>query len=366
MNSKFINIFTCWCGSEELANLSEYYKQCEKCGTLIRTPRPTDNYYNLYDDYSDFYGRNYWIEHQTQRYNQPNIFNRSRDDISTRCLYWLMTLLTYRLPPAKSLEIGCAHGGLVLLMKELGFNAIGCEISPWIVEYAINTFDIPVYCGRLEDLDIVPSYFDCIILLDVLEHFIDPKGMMDKISRILKPTGIVIIQTPCYRNEGPTWSQMKEDEHLYLFTEDGLKLLLKDVGFADIVTEPQLFPYDMFIIAGKSKLLKLSEEAVVDCLLTYPNGRILLAMFDLYRQRQDLEERLKESDADRAVRLENMKKLENWLKESESDKSSLANRLKESESDKSSLANRLKESEDRLKKIESSLPFNLLKRLKAI
>jgi hypothetical protein len=85
---------------------------------------------HVVDDAHDFYGKNYWFTHQEGDLGLPNIITRARIDLPERCLYWLRTLLKYKLPPAKVLELGSAHGGFVALLQWAGFEAMGSEVSP--------------------------------------------------------------------------------------------------------------------------------------------------------------------------------------------------------------------------------------------
>jgi SAM-dependent methyltransferase len=193
------------------------------------------------------------------------------------------------------------------LMKMAGFDAMGVELSPWIAEYAAKTFDVPVHCGTLADLDIAPHSLDCVILMDVLEHLLDPKATMGAVAEVLKPDGIVVIQTPCYRDDGPNWEMLIDQEHLFLFTEDGLHRLLSEVGLPHVVLRPQLFPHDMFLIACRSPLTEVSQETAEVPTLQTPTGRALLAMLDLQARlttsREDWRQRLSALEADRVARL---------------------------------------------------------------
>jgi len=40
------------------------------------------------------------------------------------------------------------------------------------------------------------GFFDCVLLLDVLEHLVDPYDALSEISRVIKQNGVVIICTP--------------------------------------------------------------------------------------------------------------------------------------------------------------------------
>ncbi|MCG9966642.1 methyltransferase domain-containing protein [Pelotomaculum terephthalicicum JT] len=367
---KFINITKCWCGSEKIISFSEHYLICENCRTLIASPRLSDEFYNSGKNKPNFYGKDYWTSYIEKDYGLPDIYERSRSDLSDRCLYWLKYILKYKLPPARTLELGCAHGGLVHLMKLVGYDSCGTEMSPWICDYASVTFNISMECGCIEDLSIAPKSLDIIILMDVLEHMTDPEGSLNVIARVLKDDGIFVIQTPCFRNIKQTYRYLKETnnvflrmlrekEHLYLFNIKSIEQILREVGFKYIYFEPQYFPYDMFLFASKTKPVKHSEDDITELLLKTPDGRSVLAMIDLFNQKNSLLSKLEESEKDRGERLKLINELGKKLEESEADREArlivinkLSKKLEESEEDREArlkvineLSKKLRESE---------------------
>jgi hypothetical protein len=72
------------------------------------------------DDSRDFYGREYWFSTQEELLGLPNLERRARLDLPERCLYWLRTILKYKRPPARVLEIGAAHGGFIAELRWCG------------------------------------------------------------------------------------------------------------------------------------------------------------------------------------------------------------------------------------------------------
>src|SRR5262245_14072418 len=106
----------CWCGNQTLAEFSSDYRLCQACGTLVSQVGMVDEGCLVQDDESDFYGKNYWLGHMANDLGLPNIRERARLDLPERCLYWLRHLLSFRLPPARVLELGAAHGGFVALL----------------------------------------------------------------------------------------------------------------------------------------------------------------------------------------------------------------------------------------------------------
>src|SRR5215469_5525952 len=106
----------CVCGNSDLDEFSPGYLHCSRCETLV-TRRDFDASISLVtDDTHDLYGHDYWYALQ-QRMGYPTIEARARQDLPERCVHWLRTLLKYKRPQGKLLELGCAHGGFVALAK---------------------------------------------------------------------------------------------------------------------------------------------------------------------------------------------------------------------------------------------------------
>lgn len=201
----------CWCGSVEFATFSPQYGQCKACGTLVSLDSLAPEELIVEDDETDFYGKQYWLNHQDQDLGFPDIYNRARHDLTERNLHWLKTLLKYCLPPANVLELGCAHGSFVGLMKQAGYNASGLEMSHWVVDFGRQTFDVPIHIGPIEQTEIEPGSLDVIALMDVLEHLPDPVSTLNYCSKLLKPNGFFLIQTPQFKSNMDYSNLLEED-----------------------------------------------------------------------------------------------------------------------------------------------------------
>ena len=321
----------CWCGAAALGSFSPDYLLCTACQTLVsRTPhRPGIS--SVQDDAHDYYGKNYWFSHQEVDFAQPGILPRVRTDLPERCVHWLRTLLRYKQPPGRVLELGSAHGGFVALSRWAGFDAAGLELSPWVVAFARETFDVPMYEGPLEQQSIEPASLDAIALMDVLEHLPDPVGTMQRAVALLKPDGLLVIQTPHYvpgstyqallQRQDPFLAQLKTHEHLFLFSGASVEQLLSRAGAPHVRFEKAVFAqYDMWVVAGKGPLSAASDESVFGALSRTPGGRLVGALLDLADQRDEaqrqaaglqrleadvahLKAQLAASEADRAARL---------------------------------------------------------------
>ncbi|NEO16923.1 MULTISPECIES: methyltransferase domain-containing protein [unclassified Moorena] len=307
----------CWCGNTELTEFSPDYLACSKCGTLVSKTGLRSEQLRVQDDNHDFYGKEYWLSYQTEHYGFPDIRQRARQDLPERCLHWLRTLMAYKLPPAKVLELGCAHGGFVAMMGWAGFDAMGLELSPWVVEFAQQTFKMPILLGPIEDQQLGAELFDAIVLYDVLEHLPDPVATMSHGASLLKEDGIFIVQMPNYE-EGKTYSEMvaqKDNflqlmqpiEHIHLLSRRGVSQFFKNLGFEFLQFEQQLFDYDMFFVASRQPLVRYTDEQISYYLLKSPSGRMVQALLDkssefnkLKFQYQNMQVQYKTSETRRA------------------------------------------------------------------
>lgn len=323
-------IRNCWCSDQAPEAFTADYGLCKNCGTLVSRSSLPDEAYRVSDDETDFYGKKYWLEHQGADLGYPNIFERSRSDLAGRNLHWLRTLLQYKGPPARVLELGCSHGSFVALLKMAGYDARGMEMSPWVVDYAKSTFDIPMLLGPIEAGVENREMFDAIVLMDVLEHLPSPKETLTTALNILKPDGLMMIQMPQFPGVS-TFEELQAahasflgmllpDEHIYLYTQGSAQRLLRELGAEHMIFEKPFFSeHDMFFVVSRQPL-NATDGTAATKLLETPRGRFALALLDQRSQIDKLEEQVKIIDADRQERLENLLYLDNYAKSADADR----------------------------------------------
>src|SRR5665213_1440456 len=311
---------TCWCGNPSLVRFNDDYLRCAVCETLVTGREAAQPDPVIKDDDADFYGRNYWFKHQEQDLGFANIETRARTDLPERCQHWLRTILRYKLPPARTLELGCAHGGFVAMLRMAGFDSTGLELSPAIVDFARRTFDVPMLVGPIEQQTIAPASLDLIAMMDVMEHLPDPVGTLACCAKLLKSDGILLAQTPRYP-EGKSYEQMlaendpfleqlKPEEHLYLCSEKSAREIFSRIGLNYVVAEPAMFGgYDMFLFASPSLAKARTDDQLEKALLGSAHGRMTLCWLDMDRERKKARDTATEIDADRGRRLEQIRTL---------------------------------------------------------
>ncbi len=287
----------CWCGASRFVPFGPNYLECKTCGTLVSQEGLSATQLQVLDDEKDFYGKQYWLDHQEQDLAQPGFEARARNDLPERNLHWLRALLKFHLPPALVMELGCAHGSFVALMENAGFDAFGVEMSPWVVAYGKEKFGVDVRLGPVENLAIEPASLDVIAMMDVIEHLPNPVDTMRHCLSLLKPDGMLLIQMPEFKlgmkydelvsSNSPFLDQLKSDEHLFLFSRESITEFFRRLGAKHLSFEPAIFAhYDTFLAVSR-KPLRVNEIASIESsLLASPQGHLVQAMLDLKDQQE--------------------------------------------------------------------------------
>jgi SAM-dependent methyltransferase len=377
----------CWCGAQSFQDFSPNYLECAACRTLLSKSGLRQEEIPVGKDEQAYYGRKYWLSGMAaEDKGFPDIITRARTELVERNLYWLNALLSYRPSGGRLLEVGCSHGGFLALARCAEFDPTGIELSPWICKFAQKTFGVSVLCGPVEELDLPKSKFDIVALLDVLEHFPDPKKSMAACARTLTQDGVFLIQTPCYDPQfthrdlaeagHPFLRMLLPREHVYLFSRNSVSELLGRLGFPHVRFLPAIFSnYDMFLLASRIEIPAPDFKQAEQRLSGSPAGRMVLALLDMDAERTTLGKRLTQAETDSDARLKDVQTLHKLLAESKADRAargeqieSLTEMLRESEADRAdrgkqidTLTTMLQESE--ADRVERSRQVETLNRL---
>lgn len=126
----------------------------------------------------------------------PNFYHKV--GYSRKTHYNYLELFKEDLPKSgKILDVGCADGRLLLILKELGFEAVGLELAQSLVDRARVYSGCNVFYGTAEEMIMFKDReFDCVICTEVLEHVPNPSKALLEIYRVLKSNGTAIISSP--------------------------------------------------------------------------------------------------------------------------------------------------------------------------
>lgn len=142
--------------------------------------------------------------------------------------------ITKFLKTGKVLDIGCSTGVMLSIFKKKGFDVKGVEISKKAAEICRNK-GIDVLIGPFEKIKFSEK-FDLVVLNHTLEHLENPIEVLEKVKKILKPKGYLMIDLPNFDSPlakllRSKWPHLLPDEHLWHFTPKAFEVVLKKMDF---------------------------------------------------------------------------------------------------------------------------------------
>ena len=96
----------------------------------------------------------------------------------------------------KLLDVGCGRGFFLHHARQRGFDVQGMEISRLAARYASEKFNLRIQICNLDQEGTFENEFDVITMWHVLEHFQNPRTVLDSVHSLLKPNGKIFIEVP--------------------------------------------------------------------------------------------------------------------------------------------------------------------------
>ncbi len=77
---------------------------------------------------------------------------------------------------------------------------------------------------------IFDTTYDYIVSCEVFEHFTNPKLEIDRLIRLLKPNGILLIMTLLYKNtiDFKTWYYKNDPTHIFMYRSETIEYIAKE------------------------------------------------------------------------------------------------------------------------------------------
>lgn len=215
---------------------------CRSCGSGVLLPRPTQQDLSAQHANDDYFEHPYF---EARRQLTPDLAYRYGE--RARELERLIGPLNGR----HILEVGCDTGLFVGYVRDThGATAVGVDVAHKAVAEAKKA-GIDVRLGTLEQAALPAQSIDAICAYDLIEHVADPIAFLNEAARILKPGGVIVIETPNFDGliyrlgrglaalpcgmtlTGPGQRRLWPAFHVQYFTSASLAGLLTGCGFKD-------------------------------------------------------------------------------------------------------------------------------------
>ncbi len=167
----------------------------------------------------------------------------------------VVDFLTPHLPDKEMtiVDIGCGKGGLLRAFAESGYHHLcAIDASEGCIDYVRKNLE----CQAIRvDMEHLPEDLECdlVLCLQIFEHLFHPQRAMEKIARLLKPTGLFYLEVPDasrYAEYMISPFHYLDVEHINHFSKESLTYLLRKQGFTELefretaipLTESRLYP----------------------------------------------------------------------------------------------------------------------------
>jgi len=206
---------------------------CNHCGLMYANPQElldcekvsAEDYPKVYDEQAN---RKYFQKQHTQL---PD---------NEQALGVLNKLIPKR---GRLLEIGSYCGIFLNRIRSQGWDTVGLEPDPGPANYSRTKFGLNIVDGILPNPGLEPHSFDAVVMLHVIEHIPDPAQNLREIHRLLKPGGLLVVETP--RFDSLMFKLLGRRErsisncngHIFFFTVPTLQKIFEVNGFEVVRTD---------------------------------------------------------------------------------------------------------------------------------
>ena len=161
----------------------------------------------------------------------------------------LLRRLAARRQDGRLLEVGCGQGQFLERARAHGWDVLGVEVVEPVAERARQR-GLEVFIGTLEQAALAPASFDVVVMLEVIEHVVDPVALLREVARVLRPRGVAALGTGnaeswVARLRGADWPYYRFGGHLHIrfYSPESAAALARAAGFTSVTCRTSGFAF---------------------------------------------------------------------------------------------------------------------------
>jgi SAM-dependent methyltransferase len=224
-----------------------WLRECVSCGLVQVVPGPDASRLD------DYYATAYWKKTHpatglvdVERFPRDNLalFNRGRSIAE-------LVMSHVRSRPKRILDVGAGYGHVLHALGERCADAtmVAIESSDQCQRH-LQSLGVEAVREPIEEFLLrLKDPFDVIVLSHVLEHFADPRRILDMLRAALAPQGILCLEVPNVPAESRAgflnhpWTSPFDEPHVTFFSASTLAALVTRAGYDVLLCETVGPPY---------------------------------------------------------------------------------------------------------------------------
>ena len=182
----------------------------------------------------------------------------------------------------KVLDLGAGTGKMLIELKTKGWQVAGLDNELEAIKWSKKRkIQIKLWDIESRKFPFKANQFEAVLMLDVLEHLVNERRVLNEIKRVLKPKGVVIITVPAYQWLFSYWDKKLGHQRRYTIDLLKKKILSTDLEIKFLSYFCSLFLPGAVIVRIIKKLLGKKSQATSD-FQTTPLAFFSIPLLKLY------------------------------------------------------------------------------------
>lgn len=164
----------------------------------------------------------------------------------------------------RTLDYGCGEGYGTAILAKNASSVVGVDVDPEAIKHSKDSYaDFSNATFQMLESSLLPfpdGHFDFITCFEVIEHVINQEEILSELSRVLSPTGTLLISTP-NKAEYSDLNDYRNEFHVKEFYIDEFRTFLKnDFAHVSFLGQRLIATSLIFNIDEADRTLEITPE----------------------------------------------------------------------------------------------------------